>query len=108
MGEIADMMLDGCLCQYCGKSMGDGDGIAVVCEGCQAYHGVDAFGESRVKSRPRSVEHPNRSPKPVGCAACTRRFWSHEAMVQHQRAKHPMGVASADHLTEPEREYERE
>ncbi len=34
MGEYADMMLDGTLCQSCGEYLGDGDGFPVTCSGC--------------------------------------------------------------------------
>jgi hypothetical protein len=37
MGEIADMMLDGMLCQSCGEYLGDGDGYPVTCAGCLQY-----------------------------------------------------------------------
>lgn len=36
MGEIAEMMLDGTLCQMCGVYMGDaGNGYPVTCASCQ-------------------------------------------------------------------------
>jgi len=36
MGEIADMMLEGCLCVSCGAYLDDdGDGFPVMCAGCQ-------------------------------------------------------------------------
>lgn len=35
MGEIADMILDGTLCQVCGEFVDEaGDGFPVTCEGC--------------------------------------------------------------------------
>lgn len=37
MGEIADMMLDGTMCQVCGQWINegeDGDGFPVTCEDC--------------------------------------------------------------------------
>lgn len=34
MGEIADAMLDGSLCQGCGEYLGGGDGFPVLCAGC--------------------------------------------------------------------------
>lgn len=37
MGEVAEMMLDGTLCQVCGEFMGGaGDGFPVTCAGCRA------------------------------------------------------------------------
>lgn len=37
MGEIADMVLDGVLCQVCGCYMEDedGDGFPVTCDACK-------------------------------------------------------------------------
>jgi hypothetical protein len=34
MGEIAEMMLEGILCQGCGEYLGDGDGFPVFCAAC--------------------------------------------------------------------------
>lgn len=36
MGEIADMMLEGCMCPSCGEMLDDdGDGYPVYCISCQ-------------------------------------------------------------------------
>ena len=35
MGEIAEMMLEGCLCECCGDFLGDGDGYPRRCCSCQ-------------------------------------------------------------------------
>jgi hypothetical protein len=35
MGEIADMMLDGTLCQVCGAYIGDAEGYPRTCIGCR-------------------------------------------------------------------------
>lgn len=35
MGEIADMMLEGILCQCCGTYLGEGDGFPLHCAGCK-------------------------------------------------------------------------
>jgi len=40
MGEIADMMLDGTLCQICGVLLdGDAKGYPVTCDGCKNEEG---------------------------------------------------------------------
>ena len=36
MGEIAEMMLDGTLCQQCGEFMGDECGYSRTCKGCSS------------------------------------------------------------------------
>jgi RNA polymerase-binding transcription factor DksA len=50
MGEIADMMLDGTLCEWCGEYIDDGKdaGYARLCAGCQEIK--DREGE---KEKPR-------------------------------------------------------
>lgn len=51
MGDIADMMLDGDLCQGCGEFM-DGEGYAQFCKGCQKEMGIDRYGEPLSKKIP--------------------------------------------------------
>lgn len=34
MGEIADMMLEGSMCQQCGEYLGTGDGYPTLCTAC--------------------------------------------------------------------------
>ena len=36
MGDIADSILEGEMCQVCGEYIGEGDGYPVTCDGCQA------------------------------------------------------------------------
>ena len=85
MGEIADQMLEGSMCQWCGEYLGEGDGFPVVCEGCQEQHGVDPFGEPLSGSQ----EQSDGPPKPrVGCPTCKRTFATHSAYDQHWRDKH--------------------
>jgi hypothetical protein len=35
MGDLADMALEGILCQTCGIYMGEGEGYPVLCENCK-------------------------------------------------------------------------
>jgi hypothetical protein len=91
MGEIAEMMLDGTLCEGCGTYIDDngGDGIPRYCsDECARGRGMQY-----VPSRERSQSHPIRSPKPVGCPSCPRRFCSYRDLNNHRRDKH--GVATA-------------
>jgi hypothetical protein len=46
MGEIAEMMLDGTLCQVCGEYLGEGDGFPVTCAGCNADDGFSIDDET--------------------------------------------------------------
>lgn len=66
MGDIADMMLDGTLCQMCGEFMGsEGDGFPIVCGGCQATQDVDEFGISLDEPTPQKTKKPK-----VSCQIC--------------------------------------
>ncbi len=57
MGEIADMMLEGILCQDCGEYIGDGDGIPQSC-GCVSRKTARSI--RRVVGRQREAERHNR------------------------------------------------
>ena len=78
MGEIAEMMLDGTLCQFCGVAMVHGPddhaaGFPVSC-GC---HLDTPF-------RPRK----NRGPKTHRCQICRKKYRGEEGLAQHMRVKH--------------------
>jgi hypothetical protein len=78
MGEIAEMMLDGFMCEQCGEIIGDietgeGQGFPGLCAGCQA----EQIG--RV-SKPKD--------KRFKCTDCNRRFSSEAARCDHIRDKH--------------------
>lgn len=80
MGEIAEMMLDGFMCEQCGETIGDeetgeGQGFPGLCAGCA--------GEQRPSRKDnRGI---NASPKPFGCPGCKKRFRSQTAVDQHRR-----------------------
>lgn len=84
MGEIAEMMLEGMLCQYCGEYIGDGDGYPTACSGCQDYHGINEFGEEK-KPGPKPLRKHMRVK--VACPTCGK-FISEIGMPQHIEAKH--------------------
>lgn len=64
MGDIADMMLDGTMCQMCGEFMGgEGDGFPVVCVSCQKDNDIDEYGT------PPDEPEPQKKPK-VSCQIC--------------------------------------
>lgn len=81
MGEIADMMLEGMMCQWCGEFLDEDDGYPVVCAGCQRQHGVDEFGDP---VEPKS----GKRPKNIPCEICGKAFSSEYARDQHCRDKH--------------------
>lgn len=53
VGEIADMMLEGAMCQWCGEFIENATGFATICAGCRSVHGVDIHGIPRKKKRNR-------------------------------------------------------
>ena len=80
MGEIADMMLDGTLCEGCGEYIGSSPGFPRLCSGCQRAS--------------RSVGTPYfpapRNPAKVACEACGRHVKA-AGLVDHMRDKHGQG-----------------
>lgn len=82
MGEIAEMMLDGTLCEGCGEYMDDdgASGFPRYCSPeCARGRGMDYIApEARNK---------------FACPSCQKRFRSERAMRQHFGDKH--GAATA-------------
>lgn len=77
MGEIAEMMLDGTMCQSCGEWLHggeDGPGIPGFCFSCQP----DALLNEGPPSR-----------KPFVCPDCNRRFRKEVGLKDHRRDAHP-------------------
>lgn len=83
MGEIADMMLDGTMCQLCGVWLNegeDGDGYPQYCAGCQPDEDDDVVYGRADKARP---------PEPrYACPVCDRKLKSYEGYLDHYRTKH--------------------
>lgn len=77
MGEIADMILDGILCQGCGVYIGEGDGWPSFCGGCRP--------SSKAKAQ------PIKATKRCGCGNCGRVFASVDARDQHYAQKRRIG-----------------
>ena len=78
MGDIADMMLDGCLCQGCGVYLGEGDGFPEFCLGCQHEQGVPN------KKHPHQTISPLKAP----CRYCGKHY-KKSGLHAHTMAKHP-------------------
>ncbi|VWB89019.1 hypothetical protein BLA13014_04123 [Burkholderia aenigmatica] len=75
MGEIAEMMLDGTLCEGCGDYLGDdGDGSVRRCEACGPLDVDDAYGAPMSKK--------------VRCCHCPR-LVTRTGLKDHMDAKHP-------------------
>lgn len=73
MGEIADMMLEGDLCQVCGCYMEGGDGFPQTCPACRA------------EAEEQSQAEPKREK--VACPQCGRRV-KVIGLKDHQRDAH--------------------
>jgi len=76
MGDIADMMLEGQMCQWCGEILDEGNGYPVVCAGCQHEHNVDQHGDP--------IDPPARRKK-FKCPVCKK--W-YAGLDDHMKAKH--------------------
>ena len=48
MGDIADMMLDGVLCEGCGEYMGEGFGVPQRCDGCAMPYAVKPTAANKI------------------------------------------------------------
>jgi hypothetical protein len=73
VGEIADLMIDGEICQVCGEELGEAVGYPRTCGGCQLqdrYEAQQAEGQ-----------------KKVACPTCGRKFKA-VGLPQHQRDAH--------------------
>jgi hypothetical protein len=89
MGEIAELMLDGAMCQWCGEVLGDGDGYPVVCAGCQRQHDVNEFGEDRSTPTESTPIEPRLTRKyecPI--EGCNRKLKTPYGVEQHVRMSH--------------------
>ena len=71
MGDIADMILEGNMCQGCGEIL-DGKGYPTFCPACQQERGIDKYGEKSNK---------------VKCPECGKRV-KEIGLSQHMRDKH--------------------
>ena len=86
MGEIADMMLDGTLCEGCGDYIGDAEGFPRYCSTeCAEGRGMAAHFEP--------LKHRRRKPKKRGkakvhCMDCGKGFKGEKQLIQHHRDAH--------------------
>lgn len=86
MGEIADMMLDGTLCEGCGEYLGgSASGFPRYCAGCRP---------SRAALDPRQQGRP----KPFQCS-CGKRLVNAQALTDHAKAKRCKPVVAAQAST---------
>ena len=82
MGEIAEMMLDGTLCECCGEYIGSDAGYPQYCsEGCAADRGLE-FDNSQLTEADAKV----RAQK-INCPKCGK-LVKRTGLAEHQRVKH--------------------
>jgi hypothetical protein len=81
MGEIADMMLDGTLCEGCGTYLGDDGGFPSRCSACQREYSDGVAIMERNKPAP-IVDVPK-----VACPVCNKKF-KITGVGDHWKQKH--------------------
>lgn len=103
MGEIAETMLDGTMCQSCGEYLGTDNGYPTSCAGCRAEEKREAripranrYGNAN--SKVAKPGDPIRQGDTMACPFCVRRvkvtgFGDH--MLDQHRNKWPAQPALA-------------
>jgi hypothetical protein len=82
MGEIAESMLDGTLCEACGEYIGSDSGYPNYCsESCANDRGM-----TLVDGVPVSIEE-KRPPK-AACPRCGKKCRGEQGVRDHLRVKH--------------------
>jgi endogenous inhibitor of DNA gyrase (YacG/DUF329 family) len=87
MGEIADMMLDGTLCEACGSYIDGegGEGFARYCsDRCARDRGADQL------TMTRKERHAARPAARVSCPTCAKRV-KKAGLAHHMRDVHGAG-----------------
>ena len=78
MGDVADMMLDGTLCEGCGVYLGEAVDYPRRCRQCQKDQRVDAL---------RTATHTHHREKKTPCPACGKRV-KIIGLTDHMRDSH--------------------
>ena len=92
MGDIADMMLDGTLCEGCGVFLGDGFGFPGLCADCaedrKSYGcairdtGLGFYQDVTPVNQPQDIDHEK-----IPCKRCGKKV-KRIGMNQHVQAVH--------------------
>ena len=90
MGEIAEMMLDGAMCEQCGEFIDDGEecGYPRLCAGCQLDQPEDDL------MAPRFLQEQAGAERRVACPQCGKRV-KEAGLADHTRVKHRSDSAPA-------------
>lgn len=78
MGDVADMMLDGTLCEGCGVYLGEAVDYPRRCKQCQKDQRVDAL---------RTATHAHHREQKTPCPTCGRRV-KIVGLTDHMRDSH--------------------
>lgn len=78
MGEVADMMIDGEMCQYCGDFIGDAVGYPRSCDDCASEDDVKL-------EKTRKIIKTNLAK--IKCPECGKKV-AESGLNQHIAAKH--------------------
>lgn len=62
MGEIAEMMLDGTMCQVCGEFLDSDNGYPTTCGGCDT--------EEIIEPRPKKKKKKVKITRKIKCPIC--------------------------------------
>ena len=81
MGEIAEMMIDGTLCEGCGVYLGDGQGFPRYCGSCAG----NSF--SSTYEREMKASNGQRRPK-VACRICGKMVKKGQGIKDHLKVVH--------------------
>ena len=88
MGEIAEMMLDGTLCQGCGVFLNDeAPGYPCTCRDCRPVEKTAAAAERKAQRQVAHQEHQARQKK-TNCPVCNRRV-KEIGLANHMKDAHP-------------------
>lgn len=82
MGEYANMMINGALCEWCGVAVGDEVGYARKCQECA----VEAWIDER-----RQYGEDYRADAALRCPHCGKRLKSAQGVNDHVKAVHALG-----------------
>ena len=101
MGEVADMMLDGTMCEGCGEFLhGEAAGHPNYCsERCARDRGADWWLEMNgYDPAAAPLRQPRKRRRPKGtrdtpCPVCGKMFRGQEGMENHRRMKHAGNAA---------------
>lgn len=90
MGEVAEMMLDGTLCETCGEYLGAPTGYPRKCRNCGGDKGAGSFDfRDTRKVKPKGPKGNPPRPGRVKCKHCNKMCKKGQGEKDHMRMVHP-------------------